>query len=215
VSITRQETITASPIEPHVHDLGRAAFADVHARMLEVAAAVADDRSAGEILLVEHEPVFTAGRATPPAELGPGILPIERGGRVTYHGPGQLVVYPIVRLPRRDVRAWLQSLEALGVAVCASFAITATASANGTGVFVGPRKVASIGVAIRRWTNLHGIAINVDMDLAGFHRVRPCGIDPQLMSDLSREASRRIGLEDAKAAVRRALWLVGGGRQSS
>ncbi|MFL7814315.1 MAG: hypothetical protein AB8I40_11625, partial [Anaerolineales bacterium] len=66
---------------------------------------------------VEHEPVFTAGRATPPDELTPEIVPIERGGRITYHGPGQLVVYPIVPLPRRDVRAWLRRLEAFGVAV--------------------------------------------------------------------------------------------------
>jgi lipoate-protein ligase B len=127
---------------------------------------------------------------------------------VTFHGPGQLVVYPIVRLPRRDVRDWLRRLEAFGVAVCAEFGLEATASVDGTGVFVGDRKVASIGVAIKRWTNLHGIAVNVAMDPRGWAPVRPCGRAPETMGDLSGACGRDIDLEAARAAVRRRVFVL-------
>ena len=202
-------------------DLGRVPFAAVWPRMHEVAAAI-HDRTApcGEILLVEHDPVYTAGRASRDEVLADDVVRIERGGRVTYHGPGQLVVYPIVPLPRRDVRAWLRSLEALGVAVCESFDLEAKASVDGTGVFVARTdgswsKVVSIGVAIKRWVNLHGIAINFDMDLAAFHRIRPCGLDPDVVGDLSRAAGRRIGRAEVVAAVEAALPVLGLGAESA
>lgn len=197
-----------SPVVPEIEDLGRAAHAVVLERMRRLHAAVASGAEPGRVLLVEHEPVYTAGRATPATELAPHIVPIERGGRITFHGPGQLVVYPIVPLPRRDVRDWLRRLEAFGVAMCAHFGLLATASLDGTGVFVGDRKVASIGVAIRRWTNLHGIAINVAMDAAPWFAVRPCGRDPATMGDLSAACGRRVALDEARAAVRAALPVL-------
>jgi lipoyl(octanoyl) transferase len=162
----------------------------------------------GRILFVEHEAVYTAGRGTPAAELAANILPVERGGKITYHGPGQLVVYPIVPLPRRDVRDWLQRLEAFGVAVCADLGIAAAASVDGTGVFVAGRKIASIGVAVSHWINLHGIAINVAMDLSAWQRVRPCGLAPEIMSDLSSVAGRPIGMATARAAARGRVFLL-------
>lgn len=177
--------------------------------MLELAAAIRSGERTGEIWLVEHEPVYTAGRATPPGERPDGAVAIERGGRLTYHGPGQLVVYPVVRLPRRDVRWWLRRLEAFGVAVCAAFGLEAEPSVDGTGVFAGGRKVASIGVAIRHWINLHGIAINVAVDVEPFHRIRPCGLDPAVMGDLRGALGRDPGLEEVATAARRcipALW---------
>lgn len=188
-----------------VEDLGRRAFGDVHREMLELVASIRAGRSPGKVLLVEHDPVYTAGRATPPEERGPDVVAIERGGRTTYHGPGQLVVYPIVPLPRRDVRAWLRALERLGVEVCARFHLVGEPSVDGTGVFVAGRKVASIGVAIRSWINLHGIAINVDMDLDAFRAIRPCGLDPTIMSDLSRCTGRTVTMAEAKDAVRACL----------
>jgi lipoyl(octanoyl) transferase len=189
--------------------LGRKSFEDVYAEMRGIAASIRTQGSSGKVLLVEHDPVFTAGRATPADDLRDDIVPIERGGRITYHGPGQLVVYPIVPLPRRDVRAWLRALESFGVAVCAEFDLAAEPSVDGTGVFVGGRKVASIGVAIRSWTNLHGISINVAMDLTAFQTIRPCGLDPDIMSDLSRCAGRSISLEEAiAAAVRQVPTLL-------
>jgi lipoyl(octanoyl) transferase len=186
-----------------VERLGRRPFEEVHAQMREIAASIRTDGAPGKVLLVEHDPVFTAGRATPATDLRDDIVPIERGGRITYHGPGQLVVYPIVPLPKRDVRAWLRALEAFGVAICGDFDLRGEPSVDGTGVFVGGRKVASIGVAIRSWINLHGISINVAMDLAAFHEVRPCGLDPSIMSDLSRCSGRPISLEEAIAAAER------------
>lgn len=190
-----------------IEDLGRAAYGPVLAQMRALQARVAAGEP-GRILLVEHEPVYTAGRATPPAELGPHVVPIERGGRITFHGPGQLVIYPILRLPRPDLHDWLRRLEALGVAVCADCGLQATASVDGTGVFVGARKVASIGVAVRRWVNLHGMAINVAMDLAGWQRVRPCGLAPEVMTDLSTAAGRPIDLDTVRASVRRRVFLL-------
>jgi lipoate-protein ligase B len=193
---------------PGIEDLGRADYGTVLATMRALHARVCAGQSAGCMLLVEHDPVYTAGRATPAAELGPGIVAVERGGRVTFHGPGQLVVYPIVPLPRPDLRDWLRRLEAFGIAVCADFGLDAAASVDGTGVFVGGRKVASIGVAVRRWVNLHGIAINVAMDLAAWRRVRPCGLDPELMTDLRTAAGRDIDMAAVKASVRQRVFVL-------
>jgi lipoyl(octanoyl) transferase len=193
---------------PGIEDLGRADYGAVLPRMRDLHARVCSGGSPGQILFVEHEPVYTAGRATPTGELGPGIVAVERGGRVTYHGPGQLVVYPIVPLPHRDLRDWLRRLEAFGIAVCADFGLRATASVDGTGVFVGRRKIASIGVAVRRWINLHGIAINVAMDLAAWHRVRPCGLAPETMTDLRTATGREVALDEVKASARQRVFLL-------
>ena len=191
-----------SVVLPEIEDLGHAPYAPVLVHMRTLHAEVAAGRAPGRVLLVEHEPVYTAGRATPPADLFDDVVPIERGGRITFHGPGQLVVYPIVPLPRRDVHDWLRRLEAFGVAICGDFGLAAVASLDGTGVFVGDRKVASIGVAIRRWINLHGIALNVAMDPRHWRRVRPCGRDPESMGDLATACGRPVGLAEVRAAVR-------------
>jgi len=195
-------------LRPEIEDLGRAPFATVLAAMRALHGAVHRGESAGRILLVEHDPVYTAGRATPAAELGPDIVATDRGGKITYHGPGQLVVYPVLRLPRHDVRDWLRRLEAFGVAIAAAFGLPATASVDGTGVFVGDRKFASIGVAVKHWINLHGIALNVAMDLAPFQAVRPCGLSPDVMTDLSTAAGRPITIAAAKAAARDAVSVL-------
>ncbi len=177
--------------------------------MLALHTDVAAGVTPGRVLLVEHEPVYTAGRATPAGDIAAAAaVPIERGGRITYHGPGQLVIYPILPLPRRDLRDWLHRLEAFGVAVCAAFGLPAEPSVDGTGVFVHGRKVASIGVAVKRWVNLHGIAINVAMDLEPWHAVRPCGLAPEIMTDMSRAAGRPIGLAEARAAVRDRVFVL-------
>ena len=190
---------------PEVENLGRADYQPVLAHMRELHAAVHRGDCPGRVLLVEHEPVYTAGRATPSAELRPGIVPIERGGRITYHGPGQLVVYPILRLPRRDVRDWLRRLEAFGVEVARQFGLPAEPSVDGTGVFVGGRKFASIGVHVKHWISLHGIGVNVAMDLQPWHEVRPCGLSPEVMTDLSRAAGRTLSMVDAIVAATAAL----------
>ena len=176
--------------------------------MLRDADAIRKGEVAGNVLLVEHDPVYTAGRATPPEDLTPDVVAIERGGQITYHGPGQLVVYPVIRLPRRDVRAWLRTLEHFGVELCAAFGLEAEASVDGTGVFVGEKKVLSIGVAIRHWINLHGLSINVAMDLDAFRRIRPCGLAPDVMSDLSHQAGRSISMDEAKDVAKRLVPIL-------
>lgn len=221
-----------STAAPRIRDLGHRTFAGVHAEMLAMLETVRKGDSPGEVWLVEHDPVFTAGRATPKNELQErtaptqggsvpiAVVPIERGGQVTYHGPGQLVIYPIVPLPSKDVRAWLQSIEAFGVAICERFGAVAEASADGTGVFVedhagATRKVASIGVAIRHWINIHGIAINIDMDLAPFHSIRPCGKDPELMTDIATALKQPVTMHDACAAAQACLPILLGSGYSS
>lgn len=193
---------------PEIENLGRAAYEPTLATMRALHRAVAAGEQAGKVLLVEHEPVFTAGRATPTTDLRPGIVPIERGGKITYHGPGQLTVYPIVRLPRRDVRDWLRRLERFGMAIASHFGLQPEPSVDGTGVFVDGRKFASIGVHVKQWVNLHGIGVNVAMDLAPWHAVRPCGLSPDVMTDLSRAAGRTLTMAEAAAAATAAVSVL-------
>jgi len=188
--------------DPEILDLGREPFATTHRRMLEHAEALRKREVRGKILLVEHPPIYTAGRATPADDLGGDVISVERGGKITFHGPGQLVIYPIVRLPKHDVRAWLRTLESFGIAICRALDLEGEPSVDGTGVFVNNRKLMSIGVAIRHWINLHGISVNVDMNLAAFHRIRPCGLDPSVMSDLSRALGRTVSLAEVAGIVR-------------
>ena len=178
--------------------------------MLDEVESIRKGSSNGKVWLVEHESVYTAGRATPTEQQSSTTVPIERGGQITYHGPGQLVVYPVMPLPERDIRRWLRRLEAFGVAICAAFDLDATPSVDGTGVFVGQQKVGSIGVAIRHWISFHGISINVAMDLSAFDAIRPCGLHPSIMTDLQTILRRPIALDEAKNAAVGALeHLVG------
>lgn len=199
------------PVE--IENLGQKTYEPLLARMRQLHEDV-QAGATGRVWLVEHEPVYTAGRATPKDELGPknelgpNIVPIERGGKITYHGPGQLVVYPIIRLPKRDIRDWLKRIEAFGVQVAAAFGLDAEPSVDGTGVFVAGRKFASIGVAVKRWVNLHGIGINVCVDAAPWQKVRPCGLSPDIMTDLSTAAGRAITMAEACAAATAAVSVL-------
>lgn len=194
---------------PEVENLGRAAYEPVLIRMRTLHAAV-HRGAGGRVLFVEHEPVYTAGRATPADELRPGMVSVERGGKITYHGPGQLVVYPILRLPKPDVRDWMRRIENFGVRIAAAFGLDAKPSVDGTGVFVDGRKFASIGVAVKHWINLHGISINVAMDLTAWQAVRPCGLSPDLMTDLSSAADRPIAMHEVVAAASAAVSVLTG-----
>lgn len=189
-----------------VEDLGRMPLEPVLDRMRELVDGIRRGSERGRVLLVEHDPVFTAGRATEAEDIAAaGAIPVERGGRITWHGPGQLVIYPVVPLPKRDVRDWLRRLEAFGVAVCGAFGLGAEPSVDGTGVFVGGRKVASIGVAIRHWISFHGIAINGSVAREPWFQVKPCGLEPDIMSDLSTVLGRTVPLAELAAAACAAL----------
>ena len=138
--------------------------------------------------------------------LAPGDIPmfeIERGGDVTYHGPGQLVGYPIFKLDgdERDLHAYLRSLEEALIGVCADVGLAGRRNPGWTGVWIGERKVASIGIAVRRWVTMHGFALNVATDLSRFAAINPCGLDAAVMTSLSREAGR-----DADRRGDRSRW---------
>ena len=160
----------------------------------------AKDAITDTILFLEHAPVITRGRGLQQGGRVPmvGALPpdiafaeTERGGDLTYHGPGQLVVYPICKLdglgfgPRHDVTGFLRKLERLLIDELAELQLVAHAKANATGVWVADRKVASIGIAVRRWVTYHGVAINVVNDLKPFHLISPCGFSPEVMTRLA------------------------------
>jgi lipoyl(octanoyl) transferase len=153
-----------------------------------------DERAHGsedEIWFLEHPPVFTLGmNARPEHLLAPGEIPvvqIDRGGQVTYHGPGQLVVYPLIELGRArlGVRALVQGIERAIVATVADWGIEACGRRDAPGVYVGPRKLASVGLRIRKGQSYHGLALNVAMDLEPFRRINPCGYAGLEMTQLS------------------------------
>ncbi len=155
--------------------------------------ALVDQRVAGligdQLLLTEHDPVITVGRGGEPfpATLGGvPILTVERGGDATYHGPGQLVVYPIVLLgpERRDLHRYLRNLEEVVIRMLAEVGVAGARKPGLTGVWVGEKKICSLGVAVRRWVAWHGFALNLRTELDVFRTFRPCGLDPDVMTRL-------------------------------
>lgn len=144
-----------------------------------------------EIWFLEHPPVYTLGMSADPAHvLNPGDVPvvrIDRGGQVTYHGPGQLVVYPLIDLQRSKlgVRDFVTALERAVIGYAAGFGIAAECRRNAPGVYVEGRKLASVGVRVRRHSTYHGLALNVALDLEPFSRINPCGYEGLQMTQLS------------------------------
>lgn len=190
----------------HSRWLGRVPFADALAMQEDlVARKIADPAAPDTLLLLEHEPVYTIGR-TPdrsslrdPAALPHPLVVTGRGGQATYHGPGQLIGYPILDLrPRgQDLHRHLRALEDMLVATCAHFGIAGTRREGLTGVWVGEKKIASIGIGVRRWISLHGFALNVGGDLTPYRAITPCGIADVEMTSLERESGRVIPVEAA------------------
>jgi lipoyl(octanoyl) transferase len=200
-----------------VQDLGRRPYGEV----LELQRNLCQRRMAGDItedllLLVEHEPVVTLGRGTrahslplPPAELerrGIPVYEVERGGDVTFHGPGQLVGYPILdlRAHREDLHWYLRSLEAALIAGLDALGIAAAPHPGLTGVWTRGRKLASIGIHVKQWVTFHGFALNVNTDLSYFDLIVPCGIRDVVMTSVAIELGRTDGTalwDEARQAV--------------
>jgi lipoyl(octanoyl) transferase len=180
----------ASRIGPEVHWLGRVAYESCWRAMQRYTDERGPD-SADQVWLLEHEPVFTLGmNADRSHVLAPGnipVLPIDRGGQVTYHGPGQLVVYPLIDMRRAGlgIRGLVNALERSVIEYAARFAISAHCRASAPGVYVGDRKLASVGLRIRRGASYHGLALNVHMNLEPFQRINPCGYAGLEMTQLS------------------------------
>ncbi len=150
-----------------------------------------DESTADEIWIVQHPPVFTLGvRGDRSHVLDPGdipVLPIDRGGQVTYHGPGQLVVYPLLDLQRLGlgVRDLVRRLENAVIATVARYGVTAESRRDAPGVYVTGKKLAALGLRVRRQRSYHGIAVNVNMDLSPFTRINPCGFEGLQVTQLS------------------------------
>jgi lipoate-protein ligase B len=196
---------------PAVVDWGLREYGDALSEMRRRVA----DRRAGTIedtlFLVEHPPVVTVGVEGDDGSAalsGLPVIAVERGGKATYHGPGQLVAYPIVDLSARgrDVRRFVRDLEELVVRSLAPFGVRAGHVSGRPGVWVGgERKIASIGVAVREWVTFHGLALNVDPDLAAFARFHPCGFDGAVMTSIAKETGRPVTLDEVRPHLR-AAW---------
>jgi lipoyl(octanoyl) transferase len=193
---------------PHTRWLGRLAYQPA----LDLQEKTLADRAAGEIpdqlLLLEHDPVYTIGRQRDRSSLGAAPLPhpvveINRGGQATFHGPGQLVGYFIFDLQKLtpDLHFFLRWIEEGLIALLQDYGLTAQRREGLTGVWVEDRKIASIGVGVRKWITMHGFGLNIASDLTGFESITPCGLPGVTMTSLSRELSREIPIEEAATAA--------------
>jgi lipoate-protein ligase B len=187
-----------------VCDLGRLAYHEAWELQKQLVA----QRHAGEapdtLLVVEHEPVITVGRGAKGEVLAAGggasraapatpVVAVERGGQATWHGPGQIVVYPIVKLrdDRHDLHGWMRALEEATIRAVGEFEIVAGRREGATGVWIdSARKLCSIGVAATRWVTWHGLALNHENDLAQFAAINPCGFDAAVMTSMRKELER-------------------------
>jgi lipoyl(octanoyl) transferase len=194
----------------NVRWLGRMNFADALALQEKIVAAKrADPNTADQLLLLEHEPVYTIGRTPDRSSLlGAVHLPyplfaINRGGQATYHGPGQLMGYPIVDLRRcgQDLHKYLRWLEKLLVELLGKSQIFANRREGLTGVWVGKRKIVSIGVGVRHWITMHGFALNVRGDLSPFAHIVPCGISNVAMTSMEKEIGEAYSVAEVAGAV--------------
>lgn len=196
--------------------LGRVAYEKALALQEEIVSSkIAGESGVDELLLLEHEPVYTIGR-TPdqsslqdPEQLPHAVIRINRGGQATYHGPGQLVGYPILDLHRfgQDLHRYLRAIEESLIETLLHYGVTAQRREGLTGVWVEDRKIASIGVGVRRWISMHGFALNVSGDLAAFNHITPCGIAGVEMTSLEKEAGRAPSVQEFGKTV--ASFVVG------
>jgi lipoyl(octanoyl) transferase len=208
-------SLPAPTLAVPVLDWGRTEYRDA----LERQTALVTRRIAGEIgdtlIFTEHEPVFTLGlragaetnlvwNADRLAREGVATVKTNRGGDITYHGPGQIVGYPIVSLAgSKDLHAYLRFLEEVVIQSLGSLGLAAARRAGKTGIWLGHRKIAAIGVAVRRWVAYHGFALNVDPDLRHFDGIIPCGIRASdgSVTSLARELGRPVALAEVKTVL--------------
>lgn len=192
-----------------VQRLGRVAYSDALALQEELVEQRTAGRIADTVLLLEHEPaVITLGRGAKEEHVllsrealalqGVEVHETGRGGDVTYHGPGQLVAYPIVDLKpdRQDVRKYVAALEEVMIRVAAGYGITAGRVAGLNGTWVGNNKLGAVGVRIRKWVTMHGLAINVSTALDAFDLIVPCGIRDRGVTSLERELGRQVPMDE-------------------
>ena len=201
-------------------NLGPTPYRDAWALQRSVAAAVLQGAIPDTVLLLEHPPVVTLGRRTDeaaelhlPADAGVEVVETDRGGKSTFHGPGQLVCYPILDLNRhgRDVKRYCRDLEETVIRTLAAFGLAATRIEGLTGVWLErpPRKLCSIGVHISRWVTTHGYALNVDLDPEPFTRwITACGLEDAAFTTMARELDRPLSVDEVRPHAAEALEQV-------
>ena len=199
------------------HDWGLAPYADLHALQQRLVLARADNRVPNLLLTGQHPPVITLGRKTPEGAVYPRgveVVRVERGGEATFHGPGQLVAYPIVHLTqaRRDLHRFQRDLEEVGIRTLGDFGLRGERNEGWTGVWCQGKKVQSLGIAVRRWVTWHGLALNVSTDLAPFRQFSPCGLEGSVMASMEELLGSPVPLDDVtEALVHHAGELLPGG----
>lgn len=202
-------------------DLGRRAYREVWDLQHALHERVRRGEEAQTWVFVEHEPVVTLGRNASAQNVllseealrarGVDLVKIERGGDVTYHGPGQLVVYPIRKLERfREVVPLVRALEGAVIETCARFGVQAERWSEHAGVWVGRNQICAIGLAVQKMTSLHGIALNVSTELSYDRLINPCGLTDRGITSLSRETGRSISVEQVKPVLQAVLSNVFG-----
>lgn len=193
-------------------DLGRRPYREVWDLQVRLHAAVALGNERATWLVVEHEPVITLGRNAKREHLllseevlaarGIDCFEVERGGDVTYHGPGQIVIYPIARLERfREVVPLVTAMESAAIATCARYGLAAERWGAHRGVYVGNDQICAIGIAVKRMTSMHGLAFNVSTDLGYDRLIEPCGIRERGVTSLERALGRPVDFAEAKTAL--------------
>jgi lipoate-protein ligase B len=194
-------------------DLGRKEYSEALGLQKDLAARRAKAEIPDCLILVEHDHVITLGRKTTPANFKPQNIPVfqvERGGDATYHGPGQLVGYPIILLSDHDVHRHVRNIEEALLRAVHSFGIHGERVEGHPGVWVQGKKLASIGVAVTDWVTYHGFALNVNTEMEYFELIRPCGLDPATMTSMQKIKGEAIPFTDVKAQVAREYSLVTG-----
>jgi len=198
-------------------EIGTIDYLDAWELQREVHAKVVSGEQPGTVLLLEHPPVFTAGKRTDPHERpvdtdGAPVVDVDRGGKITFHGPGQLVAYPIVRLPSHvKVVDFVRRLEEAMIRACADFGVTTARVPGRSGVWLQAdargeeRKVGAIGLRVSKGVTMHGIALNCDVDLGWYDRFVPCGISDAGVTTLSAETGRDVTVAEALPVLRRQI----------
>jgi lipoate-protein ligase B len=209
----RESAPAPARIPWRVLDLGLAPYGVVLERQLALLEERIQDRVPDTLILVEHPPVVTLGRAKTTANLrhtpdvlhakGIEFFEVSRGGDVTYHAPGQLVGYPIFDLRQhgRDVLRFCRGVEAALSGVLEAVGLRARSVPGKAGVWVGDRKIASLGISLRRWVTFHGFALNVTVDLVGFQVIRPCGEEPEIMTSMEALLQRPVAMGEVRSRV--------------
>jgi lipoate-protein ligase B len=200
--------MSAEPRTISVYELGLTGYGEVHRLQQRLQAQRREGGGVDTLILTEHRPVMTLGRSHPEpnlrapaaalAEEGIEVVQTERGGDITYHGPGQLVAYGIVDLKGWDcsVIDFVSGLEQTVMGVLADHGIEGEANVRGRGVWAGGRKIASLGLNVRRWVTMHGIALNVDPEMEHFALINPCGMPDVEMTSMAREVELPVSMEE-------------------